>query len=197
MRPFSPLQAETTMTPSCSRARPRPNPAGVAIRHVLVAVFLLGAPLASGQDDGVFRFRGGDYAPTGSSVARHLTWSSKLPFDKTYGELTASQQAYVRDQYDGLTAAEEPPFPAEGLGAVMRLVDKSADQMVSHPEKGPLVAVAKIDENGTALSVAVYKSPSPIATSAISYAIMKAAYKPARRDGKPVPMDYLLSVELN
>ena len=69
--------------------------------------------------------------------------------------------------------------------------------MVSHPEKGPLVAVAKADDNGTALSVAVYKSPSPIATTAISCAIMKAAFKPAQQDGKPVPMDYLLSVELN
>ena len=167
------------------------------LKCLLFASLLLGADVALAEDDAVFRFRGADYVATGSHVVRHLTWSSKLPFDKSYAELTASQQAYIRDQYTGLSPEEVPPFPVDGLRAIFRIVDKSADQLVGRPEIGPLVAVAKVDESGAALSVSVFKTPSAAATAAISYALMNTEFKPARRSGTPVAMDYLLSVELN
>ena len=168
-------------------------------RHMLKCVFLAmlcGANCALAGDDAIFRFRGAEYIATGSHFARHLNWSSKLPFDKSYSELTASQQAYVRDQYTGLLPEEEAPFPVDGLRAIFRLVDKSADQLVGRSETGPLIAVAKVDESGAVLSVSVFKTPSTAATAAISYALMNVEFKPARRNGKAVPMDYLLSVEL-
>jgi hypothetical protein len=164
---------------------------------VLLANLLLGANYSLAQSDADFRFRGADYMTTGSHVARHLTWSSKLPFDKSFAELTVSQKAYIRDQYTGLLAEEEPPFPVNGMRAIFSVVDKSADQMIGRPEKGPLVAVAKVDESGVVRSVSVFKTPSAAATAAITYALIKTEFKPGHRNGTAVAMDYLLSVELN
>ena len=166
------------------------------LKRVLLANLLLGADSVLAQDDAVFRFGGADYVAIGTHVVRHLTWSSKLPFDKSHAELAASQQAFIRDQYTGLSPEEEPPFPVDGMHAIFRIIDKSADQLIGRPEPGPLVAVAKVDESGAVLSVSVYKTPSAAATAAISYALMKVEFKPARRNGAAIAMDYFLSVEL-
>src|SRR5882757_7099866 len=113
---------------------------------VLIANVLLGVEFALADDDPIFRFRGRDYTETGSHVAHHVTWSSKLPFDKAYADLTPKEQAFIRDQYTGLSPDEEPPFPTDGLRAIFRAVDESADQLVGRPETGPVVVVAKVDE---------------------------------------------------
>lgn len=161
----------------------------------VAAVMWAGGGHALAEED-AFRFRGADFMATGSHVARHLTWSSRLPFDKTFAELTAPQLAYVRDQYDGLAPDEEPPYPQEGMRATFRLVDKSVDQIIGHSDKGPLVAVAKVDDQGVVTTVSVFKTPGAAVTAAITYALLNTPFKPARRNGAPVAMDYVVRVEL-
>ncbi len=164
---------------------------------VAVAVIMsAGSGQALADEEGTFRFRGADFMATGSHVERHLTWSARLPFDKTFAELSAAQVAYIRDQYDGLAPDEEPPYPQEGMQAIFRLVDKSADQIIGRSDKGPLVAVAKVDDRGVVTSVAVFKTPGASVTAAISYALMNTPFKPARRNGAPVAMDYVVRVDL-
>src|SRR4030095_15270397 len=93
---------------------PRPRAPDIARRSFLSRacslVLCAEVSLAWAADDEPFRYRGREYIPTGSSVARRLQWLSKLPFDKTYDELTAAQIAYMRDQYDGLTPDREAPL---------------------------------------------------------------------------------------
>jgi hypothetical protein len=174
------------------------NARGTVRRICAIAVALItsagGHALA--DDAGTFRFRGAAFTATGSHVERHLTWSARLPFDKTFAELSAAQLAYFRDQYDGLAPDEEPPYPQEGMRAIVRLVDRSVDQIIGRSDKGPLVAVAKVDDQGVVTSVSVFKSPGAPVTAAISYALMNTPFKPARRNGAPVAMDYVISVEL-
>jgi len=143
-----------------------------------------------------FRYRGMDYMSTGSHVERHLTWSATLPFDRTYAELTAAQQAHVREQYSELAPGEEPPYPLGGMRAIFRLVDRNVDQLAGRQEKGPLVAVAKVDDQGVVTQVSVFRTPSPRVTAAITSALVNTPFQPARRNGAPVAMDYLVSVEL-
>jgi len=151
---------------------------------------------ARAADDDTFRYRGREYMPTGSHVARRLTWSSKIPFDKTYAELTPAQKAHVRDQYSALAPDEEPPFPKEGLRALFALVDLQVDQSTPRLDPGPLTAVARVDAEGDAQTLSFYKTPNAFAMAAVGQALLKTPFKPARRNGAPVAMDFLLAVDL-
>ena len=162
-----------------------------------LALAVLAPATPSFADDPVFRFRGREYMATGSNISHRLVWTSRLPFEGAYADLTPQQVAYVRDQYDGLLPEEEPPYPADGLRAVFRLMDEEVDLLIAQTERGPLVAVAKVDETGTVRSVSVYKSPNAAVTAAIAQALLKTEFKPARRQGKPVAMDFVVRAELN
>jgi len=153
-------------------------------------------PRARAADPETFTFRGRAYAPTGSSVTRRMTWTGPLPFDRAYDALTPAQLAWIRDQYEKLEPDEEPPFPRDGLRVIFDEFDLSIDANTPRLDPGPVVVVVKIDDKGAAESVAVYKSPQPFVTTAISRALMAAKYKPARRGGAPVAMPFLLKVEL-
>ena len=140
-------------------------------------IWWAGVGEAMAGDDAAFRFRGADYTATGSHVERRLTWSARLPFDKTFAELTAAQQAYIRDQYDGLAPNEEPPYPGDGMAMIVRLVDKRASQIIGKGDKGPVVAVAKVDDKGVVTAVSVFKTPGAPLTDALTYALMSTPFK--------------------
>lgn len=182
-----------------SRVAPLASPRSLQRRGLLtglVALGLLGFGRPSRADDDLFRYRGREYAPTGSNVTRRLNWTGKLPFDRTYAELSAAQKAEIRDQYNGLAASEEPPFPQGGLRAIFRLVDESLDPTTPRLSPGSLLVVAKVDARGDVQGVNVYKAPNPFIQTAVSQALLKTPFKPASRDGAPVAMDFLLSADL-
>jgi hypothetical protein len=164
---------------------------------MLILAVLAPAGPSLADDGGVFRFRGQEYRATGSNVSRRLVWTSQLPFEGSFSELTPTQMAYIRDQYDGLLPEEDPPYPADGLRAIFRRVDDDVALLIGQPERGPLVAVAKVDETGAVQSVSVYKSPNAAVTAAIGQALLKTEFKPARRNGKPVAMDFVVRAELH
>ena len=171
------------------------------MRRVLLAALPAAAllPFCSpvlAADDAMFQYRGREYTPTGSSMSRRLAWSGKLPFDKTYADLTPAQQAYVRDQYDGLKAQEEPPFPRDGLRDVLRRVDEKVSQDTPRLEPGPLLVVASVDAEGKVQKVKIYKEPNVFASNAVSQALLATPFKPATRDGAPIDMDFLFSIDL-
>jgi hypothetical protein len=170
-------------------------------RHVLpvalVFGFVLQCGISSAADDAaIYQYRGRDYVPTGSSIARHLVWTSSLPFDKTYGELTPTQKELVRDQYVEIKPDAEPPYPQAGTQAIFKLVDASASSILPQPDRGEVVAVAKIDTNGDVTSVTVYKTPSPIVTAAITSALASIKFQPALQAGVPVVMEFVLRATL-
>ena len=170
-------------------------------RHVLpialVFCFVLQCEVSWAADDAaVYQYRGRDYVPTGSSIARHLVWTSSLPFDKTYGELTPMQKDLVRDQYVDIKPDAEPPYPQAGTQAIFQQVDASASTILSQPDRGEVVAVAKIDINGNVTSVAVYKTPSPVVTAAITSALASIKFQPALQAGAPVVMEFVLRATL-
>ena len=40
----------------------------------------------------------------------HIKWDSKIPLDKTYGELTPAQKFELHSLYDSMPEGDEPPF---------------------------------------------------------------------------------------
>jgi len=143
-----------------------------------------------------FTFRGRPYAPTGSHVSRRMTWTGALPFDRAYAELTPGEIADIREQYDSIDADEEPPFPVDGLHVIFDAFDLAIDASTPRLDPGAVVVVAKVDDKGGVDSVAVYKSPHPFVTTALTQALLKTPFKPARKAGTPVAMPFLLKVDL-
>ena len=133
-----------------------------------------------------------DQPRPGSNVTLPIA-TSREPLNKRYDELTPEELAAVRADYKALGPNDEPPYPKEGLKPIM-------DQVV-HLEgvmdvKGPLKLVVRVDRNGQAQGVAAYKSPEPSLAKAVAFALMKAAYKPAKCGGKDCDGEFLLELNL-
>jgi hypothetical protein len=112
---------------------------------------------------------------------------SRLPFDKTYEELSAQQLATLRDSYSHLAANDEPPYPEGGLARIGTEISRLPHNPAAH---GPLVITVRVDDQGVAQSAAIYKSPDDDLASAIVAIVIKAKYKPAKCAGKPCPMEF-------
>ncbi|HEX7638562.1 MAG TPA: energy transducer TonB [Burkholderiaceae bacterium] len=129
-------------------------------------------------------------AVTGSLIRQDRVTAS-VPFNKRYDELTAEQKAVLRQESAAAKPTDETPFPSDGLrhlvNPLMRLAEHSG-------MSGPLVASAEVDAQGHALSVSVRTSPDPSMTELAQVALLKETYRPARCDGQPCAMTYVLRV---
>jgi hypothetical protein len=163
----------------------------------LSLIGLLPALLAYAGEAQVYRFRDSTSAPAGSNISRPATFSSTIPFDRIYTELTAEQQALVRDQYKNMADQEEPPRPKRGLRALFQELNRNLYNVKGRIESAQVVAVARVDEQGEVKQVHMYKTPDADVTSAVSAALFRTEFKPALNNGKPVAMDFLLDFTLD
>ena len=131
-------------------------------------------------------------APTGSHIPLRLA-SSNVPFDKNYAELTEQQRAIVRADYDGLPAADVPPYPARGVEQILRPLSKAQLSLLA---VGELLAIAMVDADGTVSEVSIYKTPSDHMTKLIAAALYDTKFTPATCGGEACAMEFLLNQEL-
>jgi hypothetical protein len=151
---------------------------------------------AYAADAETYRYRDNESVPVGSNIPRSVTLSSKLPFDRSFAELTPEQKALVRGQYNNLNDPDAPPWPESGLRTIFKELNRDLINLRAKVEPGRVMAVARVDERGQVQSVQVYKTPNDAATAAVSRALVHVPFKPAMRDGKPVAMDFLLDVTI-
>ena len=118
--------------------------------------------------------------------------TSRVPFDKTYAELSGEQKAIVAQDYESLAAGDEPPFPAYGLNHMANYLTRFADKV---KPVGPLVAAVEVSPDGHARSVTVYKSPDPQLTTLVSTLMVNEDFKPAKCKGSPCAMQYVLRLD--
>ncbi len=64
-------------------------------------------------------------------------------------------------------------------------------------ESVPVVAVARVGEQGDVMEVHMDEIPGADVTAAGSTALFRSEFKPALRDGRPVAMDFLLDLTLD
>jgi Gram-negative bacterial TonB protein C-terminal len=147
-------------------------------------------------DEATYQYRGRDYVATGTSIARRLNWTASLPFDKSFGELTSAQRALVREQYVDLKPGADPPYPEAAPQAIFKLIDASAPAIVPQGDHGEIMAVAQVDANGDATSVAVYKTTSAAMSAAVADAITRTKFTAGHQGGEPVAMEYVLRATL-
>jgi hypothetical protein len=116
-----------------------------------------------------------------------------LPYDARYGDLSPAERDLVRSAYDAMPADDEPPYPAQGMGALMRPLVHAAHEMYID---GTIDALVEVGPDGAPRSVAVYRSPEPIFTKVVASVLMGASYKPALCKGVPCTMQFPLRVTL-
>jgi hypothetical protein len=120
--------------------------------------------------------------------------SAPIPLDKRYDELTPEQKKVVLSDYGNLGPGDEPPFPADGIGSVVRQV---TDLQRKRLAQGPTDMVVRVDASGQPTNVAVYANTDEKMTEALAYVLMHTKYKPALCKGNPCQGEYLFSFDFS
>jgi hypothetical protein len=117
-----------------------------------------------------------------------------LPSDQGWPALSASQKDAVRGIYESLGDGDEPPYPAKGVGAILKPLHDAARQIRLD---GWIDAIVEVDASGHAKSVSVFHSPEPkLITPLVTGLLMREAYKPGLCKGQPCTMPFALRVNL-
>jgi hypothetical protein len=116
---------------------------------------------------------------------------SRIPFDRTFGQLTPEQQAMIRFGYEEMSETDEPPFPVGGLGAIYDPVTEGQQRLGA---EGAFNADVAIDREGNAVAVAVYRSPNKNVTKFVSSILLLTKFKPALCRGEPCAMSFPVRV---
>jgi hypothetical protein len=166
---------------------------GAVVRVGAVGVALMaivcGGALADDQTakpDEVYRIKQ-DRPTTGTNISREIISATKVPLNRRYEDLTDEQKRVVRSQFDNLNPDDEPPYPANGLEPVFRLVQKAVQKLHVRDE---LTVVALVDANGEATGVQVLRGTDQELIRAVATVLMTTKYKPALCAGKPCAMGY-------
>lgn len=127
--------------------------------------------------------------------SRFPTSSAEVPFEAGYTELTAEQQRLVKRDHPILQAADEPPYPLDGLAPFYRDVSAA---MYAVPLDGELRLDVMVDAEGQATEVKVLQSPTQTPEYKLLFvtSAMRQKYKPAQCAGAPCAMAYPIHLEL-
>jgi hypothetical protein len=132
-----------------------------------------------------------DQPRPGSNITRAIA-NSRTPLDKRYDELTPEELAVLRSEYKSLGPNDEPPYPKEGLKAIADYISRLEGILA---DSGEMKLAVRVDRNGQAQGVAVYKSPGPKMSKGVAFLLMKSDYKPAKCDGKPCDGEFLFELD--
>jgi hypothetical protein len=126
-------------------------------------------------------------ATTGSRIPRKQVWTSKIPLNRTYAQLTPDEQAAVKSAYEAMAAGDEPPYPEDGLLPIFKAVRTISDYRFS---PGEVSIFVDVDSKGEAVGASIIKSPDAKLTTALANVLMLTKYKPAVCGGTPCRMSY-------
>ena len=128
------------------------------------------------------------------ACAGTATGLASLPYKASYDRLTPAQKDIVRESYDALPAEDEPPYPIDGIGALLRPLFYSSSHIHMN---GRVDAIADVGADGVVRSVTLYQSPDPVViTPTVTQLLMLQKFKPGMCHGKPCAMPFALRVDL-
>ena len=93
-------------------------------RPAIAALLVLSTCLGQAQE---YRMKA-EEARTGSLLKRENARLS-LPPDKTYAELSDTDKARLRSQYENMGPDDEPPFPARGYRTLVRAMSAVQERL--------------------------------------------------------------------
>jgi len=129
----------------------------------------------------------------GSHISGTAGRAEGLPLNRRYAELEANEKALVRAGYDGMPAADEPPFPAEGLMPVFMAVQTGSGKQ---PSLGNLTLVADVDASGTVRHVDTFGKVDAEFARYAARVLAATPFKPGFCAGRPCNMQYVLKMQI-
>ena len=158
--------------------------------RALTLVFLLlcgGSFAAQAQDPPRYTLKERQ-ARTGSFIARDaVIWT--IPLDKSYDQMTPEQKAIVRSDYVDMKPEDEPPFPDEGLGKMLEVMQEGTKK-VRGGVRGELYLIVHVSSTGEVDSVEILRSPDERWGRFAAGVAMLTKYKPGICSGAPCAMEY-------
>ena len=134
---------------------------------------------------------------TGTMLKKHLRWTSTIPLNKTWEQLTPEQKAEFRAQYDSIRDSDEPPFPIQGMKPVFSSIQKGQDIMQA---RGVLDFTVTVGADGKATHVDAVDSITGVnareMSNYVASVLMMAKYKPAVCSGQPCVMQFPFKLKL-
>jgi hypothetical protein len=131
---------------------------------------------------------------TGSILKRDIRWDSKIPLDKTYGELSPEQKAELHALYHEMPEGDEPPFPARGMKPIFNAVRNA--QRISQA-RGEINMVVTVGPDGKATRVESFGNESSAhMTEVAEQILLLTPYKPGICSGKPCMMQFRFTQKL-
>lgn len=160
------------------------------MRILPLAAMLLGAGIASTAIAEEYVLR--QAQPTTGSNVRKILLRSPIPYDKNWAQLSPAERQVVRDNYDGLAADAEPPFPLDGFIPVIREMERTE----KYADTGTLLIVIEVDASGAPTEGKTLATPDSAIASALLRVAMQMKYKPGKKNGEPVAMKFPLRFEV-
>lgn len=125
---------------------------------------------------------------TGTRLGRAAI-RSQLPLNRRYAELDDAEKAQLKADYEGMPAADEPPFPAQGLFPIFNALKEGMDK---HGALGTMTLVADVDAEGKVRHVDSFGKVDPDFARFASRVLVATSFKPGVCAGKPCNMQYVL-----
>lgn len=132
-------------------------------------------------------------AMVGSNIRKEVAWSTAVPMNRTYAQMTATERAQVHDLYERIEPGDEPPFPAEGIKPIVTALWKA---QMRRQALGLLTVVADVDATGAVTRVEVVDDPDTRLSKFAAQVLLITPFKPAVCKGQPCRMQFPLSINM-
>ncbi len=151
---------------------------------LIVASVISMSGFANANIDRSYYLKGDKIA--GSNI-RSIDAVSKIPFNKSYNDLSADQKQTLHSQFEGLSASDTPPFPRQGLRKLFQPIVKASKAIAA---TGSLRLHATVNANGFVESVKVIDSPDVKLSVIAERVLLNTRFDPARCNGVACEMTF-------
>jgi hypothetical protein len=125
---------------------------------------------------------------------KDLRWESRIPLNKTYGELTPEQKEALHAMYQSLPPGDEPPFPEKGIKPIFNVVRNAQNILQA---RGELNMVVTVGPDGKAIKVENFSNViNPRIMETTEHALLETKYKPGVCSGTPCTMQFRFTQKL-
>ena len=132
-----------------------------------------------------------DSSPAGPALRRDVGMA-KVPLSSRWDQLTAEQRDRIKASYQPMGAADEPPYPVDGIAPLMLKLQKGAQVF---GVSGQLDMAVDVDGNGVAHDVSVYAQPGTAKFSQfVASVLVTTRYKPGVCGGHACTMAFPLQL---
>ncbi len=133
-------------------------------------------------------------SPTTGSHIRKVSATSDIDFNKRYADLTPTEVASLKSQYEKLGDLDEPPYPINGMKPLFNDIVRIQNAVLA---RGDLYATVSVDANGDGKSIQFYQIPDQEMANPIAFVLLKTKYKPALCSGSPCAMEFPFKMTFN